>query len=266
MIHDQHCHSMYSFDSKEKLENYFKIADSYQVKYLVTTEHIEFNCVYNNQDWKVDYDALKEDFKKCHLKYPHITPLLGVEIGYRYDALDRMTSLIKSQPFDVVNMSIHDNGVYDYYDQPTFIKVGILKMLDIYFDNIIDALDHFTDFNVLSHFDYGFKTAYLIDNNLTINLFEPKIKTIFKKLINLNKALEINFKVQSLLNLDHLKLFLKWYKELGGSKLTLSSDAHKMEALNDYYMSQAKYLQIIKDAGFNYLCYYIKRKEYHYDI
>ena len=27
-----------------------------------------------------------------------------------------------------------------------------------------------------------------------------------------------------------------------------------------------KYIKIIKESGFDYLCYYIKQKEYHYDI
>ena len=265
MLHDQHCHSVYSKDSKEDLENYFLIACKYQVKYLVTTEHIEFNSVCDHQDWTVDFPHLIKELQNNHQKYPSITPLLGVEIGYRKDHLLEMKKLIQSEPFDVVNMSIHDNGVYDYYFQDMYQEIGVNNMLQIYFNNIIDALDNFDDFDVLSHFDYGFKTAFLVNNDLKITSYEQITRMIFKKLIKLNKALEINLKVQLTINDDnHLKTILRWYKEEGGKKLTLSSDAHKKEAYDNYYIIQKKYTDLIKEAGFNYLCYFIKRVEHHY--
>ena len=70
---------------------------------------------------------------------------------------------------------------------------------------------------------------------------------------------EINVKVQNALPESHLRDFLKLYKELGGTKLTLSTDAHSS---NRYLEHFDKYVSIIKESGFNYLCYYIKQKEY----
>lgn len=268
MIHDQHCHTSYSGDSTENIENYFEIAEKYKVKYLVTTDHYDFDAVASNhQDWIVDFDSLIVDLKKYHLKYPNVTPLLGIELGYRKDKLDKMINVVNSYDFDVINMSIHDNGIYDYYAKDTFKSVGIKEILYIYFNNILDALDNFNNYDVLSHFDYGFKTAYLVDSSIKINDYEDIVRKIFKKLIEQNKSLEVNIKVQSTINDDvHLKTFLKWYKEEGGNKLTLSSDAHTKIVYNNYYIVQNKYIKIIKNAKFNYLCYYIKRKEYHFDI
>ena len=76
-------------------------------------------------------------------------------------------------------------------------------------------------------------------------------------------AIEINVKVQNALTTEHLKSFLNLYKTLGGTKLTLSTDAHQSSRYLEHF---DKYKQIIKDAGFKYLCYYIKQKEYHFDI
>ena len=61
----------------------------------------------------------------------------------------------------------------------------------------------------------------------------------------------------------HLYQLLDIYKSLGGTRLTLSTDAH---TLSRYKEDFEKYIKIIKECGFNYLCYYIKQKEYHYDI
>lgn len=267
MIYDQHCHSMFSKDSGEFLTNYFKICNEYHIKYLVTTEHIEFNSACDNTDWTVDYDQLNKELETNHKIFPNVIPLLGIEIGYRKEYINNMLEVINSQKFDVVNMSIHDNGICDYYMKEPFKQIGIDKMLNIYFDNILDGLNNFNNFDVLSHFDYGFKTAKLIDNSLSINKYEMKVREIFKKVISLNKALEINIKVQSTINdLNHLKTILKWYVEEGGKKLTLSSDAHTKEAYKKYFEVQNQYIEIIKEFGFKYLCYFIERKELHYDI
>lgn len=266
MLHDQHCHTNYSLDSVAQLKEYYKIANKYHCKYFITTEHIEFLSVTNHQNWNVDFQMLEEELSSLNKIFKNTLPLLGLEIGYKKEYIDEMNKVINSHNFDVVNMSIHDNNIYDYYERDAFISLGNDKMLDIYFNNIIDGLIQFQNFDVLSHFDYGFKTAYLIDNSLTIDKYEKVVKRIFNLVINKEKTLEINIKVQKILGIEHLQKILRWYKEEGGTKLTLSSDSHKEEAYISYYQNQQKYLKIIKDAGFNEVRYFIKRKEYIYKI
>ena len=79
-----------------------------------------------------------------------------------------------------------------------------------------------------------------------------------------NKALEINTKVQEAINdINHTKYLLSLYRQMGGEKVTLSSDAHSKER----YLSNFDYYKnIIKECGFNYLVYFVKQKEYHYSI
>lgn len=266
MLHDQHCHTSYSLDSKANIEKYYQIASNYQTKYFVTTEHIEFSSAYNHQDWTVNFEQLINELTSLKNIFQNVTPLLGVEIGYKKNYIHNINDVINSYEFDFINLSIHDNDVYDYYLKDAFISIGIDNMLKIYFNNIIDALKNFENFDVLSHFDYGFKTAYLIDNSLLIDLYESYIRKIFKLLIKQNKTLEINMKVENILGVTHLKKILKWYQEEGGVKLSLSSDSHNEDAYEKYYQRQISYFQIFKDLGFNELRYFVKRKEYIYNI
>lgn len=265
MLHDQHCHTSYSGDSNASIEKYFQIANKNHCSYFVTTEHIEFNSVYNHQDWTVDYSSLKKDLKALGRLYPSVTPLLGIELGYRKDYIDKMHQMIASEPFDLINLSVHDNGYYDYYMKDSFQTIGIDQMLKIYFDNIIDALMNFSDFDVLSHFDYGFKTAYLLDKTVQLEDYKPQIERIFQLVIEKNKTLEVNVKVQDTIHdLNHTKQWLMWYKEQGGKKLTLSSDAHTEEASELYYQTRDTYIHLIQECGFDFLCYYVKREEKKY--
>ena len=246
------------------IDEYYKIASEMGCKYFVTTDHLEFMSVYNNQDWTVDFKSLEEDLKRLSKKYPNVIPLKGVEMGYRKDHLDRMMNIIQTEDFDLINLSIHDNGEIDYYLKEEFINKGVDKVLKIYFDNMIDGLVTMDDFDVLSHFDYGFKTALLVKPNIKISEYEDYLVKIFKILISKKKALEINIKVQTTINsLEHIKYFLTLYKQLGGERLTISTDSHEP---NLYMKNYDKYASIVKECGFNELCYYVKRKEYRYSI
>ena len=128
---------------------------------------------------------------------------------------------------------------------------------------MMEAVNIMDNFDVLSHIDYAYKTCYKIDPTYNFLDDEELIRPILETIIKKGKALEINSKVQNVLPDEHLIKLLEFYKKLGGEKITLSSDAH---IINRYLDNFEKYKNIIKECGFNYLCYYIKRKEYHYDI
>ena len=261
-LHDQHVHSKYSLDSKQELEPYIHKAIQLHCAYFVTTDHLDIGMPFG-KDWTIDFDSYEKELIALQKKYPQIQLLKGVELGYMQSKIEQMKQICKLHSFDVINLSIHYNNEIDYYQKDYFKKYGIKQTLNIYFDNIIEALLNFNDFQVLSHIDYGFKTAFLIDSSICIELFEEKIKKIFTLLINKEKSLEINTKVQKMLPISHTKYLLTLYYQLGGRKLTLSSDAHQ---LSQYGNQFEKYLILIKEIGFKYLCYYVHQKENHYQI
>ncbi len=264
ILHDQHVHSKYSADSNEELKLYFEKAVELGCKYFVTTDHFDLDLVEHHEDWTVDFDAFKKEIKSLTQIYTSITPLLGIEVGYRTDKLDEIISQIKSEDFDLVNLSIHDIPDADFYWIKYFNKFGINNLMNKYFDAMIEATKNFDNFDVLSHIDYAFKTIYLEDYSYDISIFEEKIKQVMINLINKNKALEINTKVQEAINKDsHTKYLLNLYKSLGGRYLTLSSDAHSVKR---YKSSFDKYTKMIKECGFDHLVYFVKRKMYIYNI
>ena len=266
LYHDQHMHSFYSEDSHEDLRNYYLEAQKLGIKYVCTCEHFDFETIISGKTWCADFDSAikyREELKK---EFPDIIPLLGVELGYKPTSVKAITELSNKYPFDIIQLSIHDNNVIDYYYPDQFGDYR--ETLNGYFNLMLDGVTNFDNFDSLSHLDYGFKTALMIDKDLKLKEFEDIITKILKVLIKKNKCLEINSKVQNKIfgitnNYDNLEYLLKLYKSLGGTKLTLSSDAHEVK----YYRSNFPlYMDIIKKNGFNKLSYFIKRKEYFYDI
>ena len=122
-----------------------------------------------------------------------------------------MEKWINSQDFDVINLSIHNNPLMEYYYESFFREYGIDKCLEMYFNQMMDAMLSMDDFDVLAHIDYGFKTAYNIDKDLKFSDYEHYLIPILKQLIKKDKALEINTKVQKAFPDTHLKYLLGLY-------------------------------------------------------
>ena len=264
MIHDQHVHSRYSIDSKQELEPMVILAMKNKAKYFITCDHVDFDLISDHSDWVVDFEKYDQDIELLKNKYPMITFLKGVELGYRKDRLEKMKEILKRR-FDLVNLSIHDNGIIDYYRVQYFID-NPDKVMNIYLDNIIEALENFDDFDCLSHMDYGFKTYKLYNKEADFFIYQEKIVKIMKMLILKDKTLEINIKVQSVINdesFTHLKTLLRLYKSLGGKNISLSSDSH---VIDTYMKDFSTYMKIIKECGFDYLCYYVNREKHLYYI
>ncbi len=265
--YDQHMHSSFSADSKEDLENYVKIAKEKHIPYICTCEHFDYLTVVDGTTWIADYPKLMKLHEDLRIKYPSVGFLLGIELGYKRICFDEMVELSHKYPFDIIQLSIHDNNKWDYYFPNAFLGQEKSSM-DEYFDLMLEAIERFTNFDVLSHIDFGFKTLKMMDKKWEFKLWDDKIRKVMKKVIELDKAFEINTKVQEVIyNIDkdnhHIEYILGLYKELGGKKVTLSSDAHTVDKYLNLF---DKYMKILKSFGFNELSFFIKRKEYKYII
>ena len=265
--YDQHMHSSFSADSQEDLANYIECARRDNVDFICTCEHFDYLTVVDGTTWIADYPKLIEYHKELKEQNPDIDFLLGIELGYKRICFDEMVELSNKYPFDIIQLSIHDNNKWDYYFKDAFLGHEVESMNE-YFDLMYEAMERFSNFDVLSHIDFGFKTLKMIDKKWEINRWDSQIRKIMTKLIEMDKAFEVNTKVQEVIyDIDkdnhHIEYLLSLYKELGGHKVTLSSDAH---IINKYRSLFGKYMGMLKEFGFNELSFYIKRKEFKYII
>lgn len=263
IIHDQHVHSYYSFDSEQPIEEYLEAATKVGVDYFVLTDHFDINYLGTGKNLDFDIKKQYEELDFFQKKFPNIKMLKGIEIGYVPSKLEYLNKIIKENQFDVVNLSLHEGDFFDFYYKDGFIKNGVDKFLNRYFDLELEMAENFDNYDVFCHIDFGFKTAYLIDKSIKLQQYEDKIVRILKVIISKDKALEINVKVQSFINDEHTKYLLSLYKKLGGVNLTLSSDAHKV---NRYRENFDHYINLIKEVGFDHLNYFVNRERFEYKI
>ena len=258
-LFDQHIHTKYSPDSTAEIGDYLEIAAIKGREYFVCTDHVDFGCVCFSNDTIPDFKAREREFQSFRKKYPNIQILNGVEIGFRADYEREILNIIEDNNFDIVLLSVHDNGVIDFYWPEGLKKYGLLKAMNDSLDITLKAVETISNYNVLAHIDFTFKSLYLIDNSYTFKMFEEKLIKILKRVISSGKSLEINTRVQSFLPESHTHYLLDLYKSLGGTKLTVSSDAHSKER---YEADFDKYISIIKQHGFTQLRVYVRGKEH----
>lgn len=232
---DTHMHSIYSYDGQMKLEDMVKKGLELGLKYMAFTEHLELNQIKYSQ-FLNRYNLYSEEIDVLQEKYPQIKLLKGVEFSNPEMYLDELEKVNELQ----LDYIIGSNHLLPKSDN----KTGILK----YYECILRMIK-VGGFDSLGHMDY-IRRKYS-DNDVP----EEILIQIFELLIDKDITLEINTSAHRRCNLGTFPNDekLKLYQKLGGKKVTIGSDAHRLNEIYDF----------ISDIDNNYSFnkgVYVKRK------
>ncbi len=250
---DQHCHSEFSFDSNEKFENYLKQVQGD----IITTEHMDLGYIHSDgkeEDIDIDYE------KYCKVIDEHNSNhsqkiLKGIEIGYTSKNRDRIIDTLEKRNYDIQLLSIHQiNGIDGMSVKSKDIDQR--KFLTDYYGNMIDAVNNFKDYDVLTHIDYAIRLNKFDTKNFDI--VDEYLSFVFKELINDEKALELNTRsVYQYENLEYYTFALKKYVKMKGKLVSIGSDAHFE---NYYRFNFEKAYKLLESLGVKYLALFENRK------
>ncbi len=258
---DQHSHTVQSPDASVNatLDNYLEKANALNLKGLTFTDHVDFDSPVDLFETTPDFKTLFKEKERLNKVQDTCYFGMGVELGWQPESEEKMNALTKQYPFDFVIMSLHVGDGLDFHNGDFFQKYGREKGIRRYFELVLESLKNTPDFDVYGHIDYisryvpGIPKAYVYEEHKTL------IDDILKRIIMLDKAIEINTS-SSKYGLDAFNPrfeVVKRYFELGGRKITLGSDAHDPEALTRDF---DKALDQLKAIGFKQICHYKNRK------
>jgi len=251
--YDQHLHTHHSFDSEESFEKYI---ETYSPIYFVSTEHLDFDnpCV-NGDDSIPDFDAYNTEINTITNKYD-TTFLKGIEVGYVDTHATLLNEFLKDKEYDIILLSIHQNGIFDYMDDDV-LDLNTSDLIHDYYSRMLDAVKSAEFGNVLTHFDYGMRRL-----DLSVDAFksvaEPYLIDIFNTIIEKNIAFELNAK--SFIKYGNKELYeyaIPLYISLGGKLFTLGSDAHVAE---DYELGFEEMRNLLIKHGISELAVYQKQQ------
>ena len=221
--YDQHMHTHFSPDSAESFENYLEQTDGL----LVTTEHLDFHDAYNGGvDTVLDYAAYSDKIDALNAIHDGRIRR-GIEVGYTPESHARIMSYLEGKTFDVILLSVHQNGRYDYL-QPIIDEMDPKAVMQEYFQLCTEAVRQVDGANIFAHFDYGIRRLPVTVDDL--REFEPLLKGLLNAIMAKEMALELNTRsMYEYNNADLYRYMIGLYLEMGGSSFSLGSDAHSIQ-------------------------------------
>ncbi len=253
---DLHTHTSFSTDSDEQLEYAALAAEKKGLKTLCVTEHMDFD--YPGGEFMLDTKAYKAEWARVRKQFKgRLEILFGVELGLADHLAPRLCEYLSKWDFDFVIGSAHlVDGADPYY--PEYFdglgdKNGILR----YFECELANIRAFGGFDVFGHLDY--MVRYSKAKSYAPADYAEVIDEILKELVQNGRGIELNTAgLKYGLGFAHPHMdILKRYRELGGSIITVGSDAHRAE---DIAYGFGKAEEILKSAGFNYYTIFRQRK------
>ncbi|MBQ5399525.1 MAG: histidinol-phosphatase HisJ family protein [Ruminococcus sp.] len=239
IICDTHVHSSNSFDGESTVREICESAIEKGISSVTITDHMEApeislgdksifgNAVKSITQSVKDVEELSEEYEG------RVSLLKGMELGEPLHKPSLTKKAYEIADFDFILASIHNVLNEEDFYYLTYTRENVPSLLERYFNELLDTAQN-ADFDSLAHLTYPMR--YIIertDIRPDLDKYSEIIDEIFLTLVKRNKALEINtsglFKPigTTLPDLDLVRRF----RELGGSLVTIGSDAHNCKKL-----------------------------------
>lgn len=266
-LYDQHLHSHHSFDSKTEPVDNVESALAKGLAGLTFTEHFDTHpddwkeCVYDDERYSAEIRRLRERYGS------KIAIGKGIEVCYQPDRMDFILDFLDSHEFDLVLLSVHYFAGRPVHKRECWTGVDAAAGTRIYLEGVRDAMRACAKlherrgkvFHVLSHLDFVkrytkrfFGTFYVASHG---DLFDD----ILRACLDADIVPEINTSTlrqglgESMPGPDTVKR----YAALGGTCMSLGSDAHRAEDIGADFGTA---LAMLRDAGINRLAVFENRR------
>ena len=247
---DYHLHTYYSDDSDYPMEQLVQDAIAMGLSEICITDHVDYGI---KKDWEdqsisyhpedkaklpvmnVKYPAYHAEIGRMQTKYAgQIVIREGMEFGMQVHTIPQYRKLFASYPFDCIILSCHQVDDQEFWRQD-FQKGRTQEEYNRrYYQEILHVVRQYKDYSVLGHLDMI--TRYDPAGLYPFEKVRDIVAEILRQAIRDGKGIEVNTSSHryGLSDLTPSRDILKLYRELGGTILTIGSDAHKPEYLAAY--------------------------------
>ncbi len=232
---DLHTHTDNSFDGNHSTMFLCETAYMKGLRAVAFTDHLEMDAFFKGSFDKTAIHSFYEVAKARSAFEGRLLVCVGAELGqavYNKELSEKLTSTMK---YDIIIGSIHNlPDVQDfYYMDFSDESVDYYSLLDSYFEWEL-KLAQWNGFDTLAHLTYPLR--YIVGNYgkpVDMSRYSEIIDEILLTLIKNGKSLELNTAGlrQPIGITSPDESILRRYKELGGTMLTIGSDAHYAQHL-----------------------------------
>lgn len=257
---DFHMHSSFSSDSETPLECMIESAVARGLSAICFTEHLDLDYPENCGTFSVDLERYRLELFRLRERYQGtITIRFGLEMGMQSHLGSRYARIAREYPFDFLIASQHLLDGQDPYYQAFWEKRDERASYRRYFESILENLKTMPEYDTLGHLDYIVRYGPTQNRFYSYEAYAEQIDAILRFLIAEGKCLEVNtagFKY-GLGHPNPEESVLRRYRELGGSLITVGSDAHRPEQIA-YAFDKAETL--LRELGFQSYTVFCRRE------
>lgn len=258
---DSHVHSIISHDGISSISQYITKASQIGVDEITFTEHYDNYSSIITKLKSLDISEYNQKFIEEKDKTDFCINF-GLEVGLQPDIVSDIEHLLNQYNFDFIIGSSHITGKKDIsMDKSFFEDLNRNEAYIKYFKEVLENIKLYNNFDVYGHLDYIVRYGGYIDNKIIYNDFKDLLDEILLSLIKKEKGIEINtsgFRY-NIGSFHPNKEIIKRFIELGGSIITIGSDAHKIDDLARDFKIVYEALEELKVKK---IAYYRNRKPY----
>jgi histidinol-phosphatase (PHP family) len=255
--HDYHLHSNFSCDCKASLVEQCISAIQKGLPEIGITDHFDLHpgdeCrgFFRPGEWAAEFEQARQEFEG------RLVVRAGIELGEPHLYRAECQALLQSYPFDYALGSLHwvgDEVVFDrrYFRRPADEAYGL-------FFEELECMTRAGGFDVLSHFDVVARVGAPLYGGYDPRRHAEVIRAVLKNCIDHGIALDLN--TQGLRNRCQLLTpgveILRWFREMGGERVTLGSDAHTPDDIAANFDAA---LDALRAAGLNTVTQFERRQ------
>ncbi len=250
-------HSRFSEDGDDTPESMCQRAIALGIPEIGFTEHWDVGPFESNpryfkpEPWYAELERLRKLF------HGQLVIRAGIEIAEPHLYPQETREVLQRAPFDYVIGSVHFVGENFIFDNVYFRNNTADEIYGSYFAEL-GQMVRIADIDIVAHFDIPARTGIPIFG-YEPGRYEKLIRSVLKTCIERNLALDVNAGGlrKPARNLMPDPLILEWYKEMGGQRLTLGSDAHRLPEVGLYL---EKAIEAIQTVGIDHITRFDHRK------
>ena len=254
--HDYHLHSNFSCDCEAPMADMCAAAVARGIPEIGFTEHYDQHPGDSCRDW-LRVPEWAASLEKCRAEFSgRLIIRAGIEIGEPHIFTKEAQAVLAQYPFDYVLGSLHWVGA-DFVFDDKFYKRPAAEAFGAFFGELA-VMTLAGGFDVLSHFDLPARMSRPFYGDYDPTPFAEPIRAVLANCVAHGIALDINTAAlrRNTPTLTPGEVVLRWYRELGGERITLGSDSHRPANLGANLKDA---IAAARAVGFRYVTSYQQR-------
>jgi len=255
---DVHLHSEFSFDAVSTIREFAERAIELGLKEICITDHQEVELatrVYRPYDGPAHEKsnlAMAEEYRG------RVDVRFGTEMGLLWDTAEEAMARVAAHPYDFVILSAHwCDGAPEFHKPELWQGYTNRDVFTMHLKKVLEYMDLVNDYDVLGHLTY-FSRWSPYEKIFRYTDAADMVDTLLKQVIARGKGIEVNTSsvVKQGVSLPDADILAR-YKELGGTIVTVGSDAHHVDHLGQNLQYAA---DMLASVGFTHYSTYHGRK------